>query len=491
MLGRSQLHRFIRPKKSCYHEPIVFICRRNYKANRKKDGFLDKVKDSIRRRGILIRGAMIRRRMFKLPFHSTPEIISYSDLCGHGAFVCLAVSYLSSDITYLRMSAVSGIMLSIIFQYYREKPLWIPIRWNGIFLITNIVLLIQLFKEANDADNLPEEQKRLFLEVFKDLGNMKMVDVLHLMMIANRKEFVSGSNIVNAGKKRTHLYIVAKGRCKIVNVKGDVVGEIGPNECICENAFVTWKNAKIKMDQLREKQALEKERSVVSLIYHDESNEKKNEEDAKDGGAPKESSWSGNALNFVVQLTPWLFTASETTLTEKDDKHFEDDAIFKNAIENDDSEESGDWQLVGKFNVVASEDVVVYKWRFDILHEMIQKRPAIGIVFERLVSKGLNNKMIVTASKEKLRNYKQMLAGAVMGDKVTARKRQHLADYREKYNVTMEDHNTMIAKLGWTPEDFEVGTKGVDGKNIVAYRNLVESFIGNDRDEVSLMYIWK
>ena len=483
MLGRSQFNRFIRPRNTIFHQyqPITLICIRNYKTKPPiKSGVLDNIRDSVRRRRILIRGAMIRRRMIKIPLRASPEIISFSDLCGHGAFV----SYLSSDITYLRMSAVSGIMLSVIFQYYREKPLWIPIRWNAIFLITNIVLLIQLFKEANDADNLPEEQKQLFLEVFKDLGNMKMVDVLHLMMIANRKEFVSGSNIVNAGKKRTHLYIVVKGRCKIVNSKGDVVGEIGPNECICENAFVTWKNAKIKMDHLKAQQALEQERSVVSLIYQDETSKNKNIITNLDGDTPqKEVNWSGNAYNVAVNMTPWLFPVNETPLAKQDDEHFEDDAIFKNAIENDDSEESGDWQLVGKFNVVASEDVVVYKWRFDILHEMIQKRPAIGIVFERLVSKGLNNKMIHTASKEKLRNYKQMLAGAVMGDKVTARKRQHLADYREKFNVTSEDHNIMIAKLGWTPEDFEVGTKGVDGENIVSYRKLMGSYIGNKKYE--------
>lgn len=83
----------------------------------------------LKRRQLLLRGAMIRRRMFKVPL-GNHIIISLSDLCGHGAFVCLALSYLATDIIYLRASAVSGIVLSIVFQYYRDKPLWIPIRYS-------------------------------------------------------------------------------------------------------------------------------------------------------------------------------------------------------------------------------------------------------------------------------------------------------------------------------------------------------------------------
>jgi hypothetical protein len=48
----------------------------------------------------------------------------HSNVVGHGSFIMLAISYLESDFLNLRAYAINGIMLSILFQYYREIPLW-------------------------------------------------------------------------------------------------------------------------------------------------------------------------------------------------------------------------------------------------------------------------------------------------------------------------------------------------------------------------------
>lgn len=141
-------------------------------------------------------------------------------------------------------------------------------------MITNLVLLGMLLKESNDADNLPEEQKHLYLHLFKDVGDMRMVDVLHLMMIANRKEFKAGEFIVQKGKKREHLYLVLRGRCKVVGRKNNVLGEIGPNQFISEQSFVTWQS-RVGDKQLREIKEQEKSwdhmyRSFKSSVELDE-----------------------------------------------------------------------------------------------------------------------------------------------------------------------------------------------------------------------------
>jgi len=44
---------------------------------------------------------------------------------------------------------ILGISLSIIFQYYREKPLWIPIKWNGLFMLINAMMILLLLKVEN------------------------------------------------------------------------------------------------------------------------------------------------------------------------------------------------------------------------------------------------------------------------------------------------------------------------------------------------------
>lgn len=93
-----------------------------------------------------------------------------SNLAGHGSFLLLAVSYLEKDFLHLRLFAATGMSLSIIFQYYREKPLWIPIRWNLLFIMINATMIALLLKEESDADHMSKDEKELFKTFFQRRG---------------------------------------------------------------------------------------------------------------------------------------------------------------------------------------------------------------------------------------------------------------------------------------------------------------------------------
>jgi hypothetical protein len=95
-----------------------------------------------------------------------------SNLAGHGSFLLLAVSYLEKDFLHLRLFAATGMSLSIIFQYYREKPLWIPIRWNLLFIMINATMIALLLKEESDADHMSKDEKELFKNFFQRRGNL-------------------------------------------------------------------------------------------------------------------------------------------------------------------------------------------------------------------------------------------------------------------------------------------------------------------------------
>lgn len=94
-----------------------------------------------------------------------------SNLAGHGSFLLLALSYLEKDFLHLRLFAATGMSLSIIFQYYREKPLWIPIRWNLLFIIINATMTGLLLKEEADADHMSKDEKELFSTFFQRRGD--------------------------------------------------------------------------------------------------------------------------------------------------------------------------------------------------------------------------------------------------------------------------------------------------------------------------------
>lgn len=143
---------------------------------------------AVRKKKILLRGVMTRKRVIHYPkiitmfnvksidfiefslFYIDISVIlcqgrqkskpfTLAQAAGHGSFVMLALSYLESDFLNLRLYAVSGVCLSILFQYYREIPLWLPISWNCLFLGINYVMIALLYKETSDAKNLTTEQR--------------------------------------------------------------------------------------------------------------------------------------------------------------------------------------------------------------------------------------------------------------------------------------------------------------------------------------------
>ena len=127
------------------------------------------------RRFLLFKGEMCRPRktLLFLPWNPNETYLTQwtlSNLCGHGAFIFLALGYLESDFLNLRLYAFSGISLSLIFQYYREKPLWIPIRWNSLFLAINTVMIAGLLKEKSDAMNITDDQRKVYLALFERRG---------------------------------------------------------------------------------------------------------------------------------------------------------------------------------------------------------------------------------------------------------------------------------------------------------------------------------
>ena len=97
-----------------------------------------------------------------------------SNLAGHGSFLLLAVSYLEKDFLHLRLFAATGMSLSIIFQYYREKPLWIPIRWNLLFIMINATMTALLLKEQSDADHMSKDERELFSTFFQRRGMLSL-----------------------------------------------------------------------------------------------------------------------------------------------------------------------------------------------------------------------------------------------------------------------------------------------------------------------------
>jgi CRP-like cAMP-binding protein len=198
--------------------------------------------------------------------HVKTLILPYtlSNLAGHGSFLCLALAYMESDYLHLRMYAFTGVGLAMVFQYYREKPLWIPIRWNGLFLLINLFMIMTLMKEESDASNLTEEEKHLFKTLFEKRG-MRPVDYLHLISLAKRLEFHKTDKLVDEKKKNNRVYLVKKGKLSVLK-NGQQVGHISTNQFVGAMSFLSWEGALETSEAILAKQQREQQISLGASV---------------------------------------------------------------------------------------------------------------------------------------------------------------------------------------------------------------------------------
>ena len=91
--------------------------------------------------------------------------------CGCAAAVVVAAAAIPSFLPIIQQTnppnhpkreyAASGVGLSILFQFYRAQPLWIPIGWNAIFLGINLTMIGLLVNERNNAGKLEQDPEQV------------------------------------------------------------------------------------------------------------------------------------------------------------------------------------------------------------------------------------------------------------------------------------------------------------------------------------------
>ncbi len=177
-------------------------------------------------------------------FFNTPRTLaagyseSLSNIAGHTSFLLLGISYLTTDILSLRVVAMSGISLSILFQYYRPIPLKIPIRWNFLFLTINGLMVATLLAEKNEARKMNDDQKHLYETQFSKMGFTE-VEFFRLTSQAIVKDLKRGQKLCEEGKGQSTMYFLMDGSVH-VSAGGRHIAAIKENSFIGEMSFLTF-----------------------------------------------------------------------------------------------------------------------------------------------------------------------------------------------------------------------------------------------------------
>mmetsp|Transcript_27184 Transcript_27184/g.51506 ORF Transcript_27184/g.51506 Transcript_27184/m.51506 type:complete len:299 (+) Transcript_27184:125-1021(+) len=139
---------------------------------------------------------------------------SLSNVCGHLSFCLLGASYVTQDILSLRCLAMGGISLSIVFQYFRTLPLWIPIRWNSLFLAINGFMVAFLVKERTEANLMAPWQRQLYETEFAHMGFTE-VEFCRLLETSKKLKKAKGAMVCIEGVPQDKMYFVLSGEIEV------------------------------------------------------------------------------------------------------------------------------------------------------------------------------------------------------------------------------------------------------------------------------------
>lgn len=170
---------------------------------------------------------------------------SIAHMCCHLASFCTVSAYLNTDILALRIFAVSGTLFITAFQYYRPQPLWLPMKWNALFLSVNLYMIAILLKEQYAADNLPREMNDLYAKgEFEERGFSK-VQFMKFFELGVKQVF-EDEHITLEGKNMDKLYYIVSGDATVLCSRNkQKLGTVESNQIIGEMAFLHYyENAK-------------------------------------------------------------------------------------------------------------------------------------------------------------------------------------------------------------------------------------------------------
>jgi hypothetical protein len=140
---------------------------------------------------------LLQPRILPIPRWITPRSVQFtlSEIFGHASFVLVAVSYATDDFLLLRIIAVAGSTSMLVFTYFHPhgRVLWLPFKWNMLFILINGYRIVKALYYRNVGRFMSSNLKNIKNEYFE---SMDMVDYAHLIRYAEEEEFEEGDVVV-------------------------------------------------------------------------------------------------------------------------------------------------------------------------------------------------------------------------------------------------------------------------------------------------------
>ena len=200
-------------------------------------------------------------------------LFSLSNLRGHISYLLIAISYWLTDIFWLRVVAVVGLSLEILYFWHSGGDLRTGMGWDLIFIAINLYQLYRLVKDRLSL-RLPEADRDLLRSVFTGLDDPQ---IARLLIAGEFCDFAGGTTLAAENEALDKIFFVCSGRARVM-IGGREVSLLEKGSFVGEVAFLTDKRATATVIAEGDMRALafgrgelrqffEKETEVAGLIY--------------------------------------------------------------------------------------------------------------------------------------------------------------------------------------------------------------------------------
>jgi CRP-like cAMP-binding protein len=161
---------------------------------------------------------LLRQRTLPLPRWVSPKhyTITLSECLGHASFLLVAASYATDDFILLRTIAVMGSTAMVFFVYFHPngKVLWLPFKWNLLFIVINIYRIGHTYYDTFVAQRyLPP----LYQQIREDhYWNVDPVDFYKLFQLAREEVLRPGDVVCRQGDMNPYIRLVIRGQLDVL-----------------------------------------------------------------------------------------------------------------------------------------------------------------------------------------------------------------------------------------------------------------------------------
>jgi hypothetical protein len=157
-----------------------------------------------------------------------------NDIPGHVSYILIAISYWLTNIFWLRVTAVLGLSMEILYFQLSGGDLSTGIAWDVVFIAINAYQLYWLYDEHRKAAKL-EGSEYLMSGAFAGLSKLHLS---RLAQLGEWRDLPAGTALTHENAPVAELFYLATGGCA-VHKDGEPVAVVHQGAFVGEMAFLS------------------------------------------------------------------------------------------------------------------------------------------------------------------------------------------------------------------------------------------------------------